>query len=142
MSSYTQNVPDMQAQGPVSEVKIAVPHQLEAALTSAGGSVASPIQVSAMIDTGASSTLIQEGIAQSLGLNPVGVTNITTPTSVNKPCHIYYVRIIFPYNIVQETTAVEAPLKNQNIRCLIGRDILADAVLVYIGYTNQFTISV
>jgi hypothetical protein len=29
----------------------------------------------------------------------------------------------------------------QNIECLIGRDILENAVLTYIGYINQFTIS-
>jgi hypothetical protein len=29
----------------------------------------------------------------------------------------------------------------QNIQCLIGRDILQHGVLIYIGYSNQFTLS-
>ena len=35
----------------------------------------------------------------------------------------------------------EAPLKGQNIQCLLGRDFLAHAVLTYVGPTNSFVIS-
>ncbi len=37
---------------------------------------------------------------------------------------------------------IEAPLQGQGIQGLIGRDALAHAVLVYIGYADQFTIAV
>ena len=40
-----------------------------------------------------------------------------------------------------EGTVLEALLQGQNIQCLIGRDVLAQAVLVYIGYTNLFSLS-
>ena len=41
-----------------------------------------------------------------------------------------------------ETTLVEAPLGGQAIQGLIGRDVLSQAVLIYIGYANQFTLAV
>jgi hypothetical protein len=44
-------------------------------------------------------------------------------------------------NVVGEGVVIEAPLAGQHIQGLIGRDVLAQSVLVYIGYTNQFTVS-
>ena len=94
-----------------------------------------------MIDTGATGSVIQQGLAAPLGLNPVGITYINTPSSTNVPCYEYLVRFVFPNNVIFETTAIEAPLQGQHIECLIGRDVLAQGVLVYIGYANQFTLS-
>lgn len=74
-------------------------------------------------------------------MQPVGVVAISTPSSRNVSCYQYLVRLLFPNNVVVETLAIEAPLMGQQIQCLIGRDVLAHAVLVYTGYINQFTIS-
>jgi hypothetical protein len=49
--------------------------------------------------------------------------------------------MLFPNNVQVAATAIEAPLQGQHIQCLIGRDVLAHGVLVYIGYTNSFTLS-
>jgi len=94
-----------------------------------------------MIDTGASGTVLQEGVPKQLGLQPVGVVSINTPSSTNVSSYEYLVRLVFPNNVVVETTAIEAPLQGQHIQCLIGRDTLAHGVLVYIGYANTFSLS-
>jgi len=94
-----------------------------------------------MIDTGASGSVIQKGLAGQLGLNPIGLTYINTPSSTNVACYEYAVRLIFPNNVFVEATVLEAPLQGQNIQCLIGRDVLALGVLVYIGYGNLFSLS-
>jgi len=94
-----------------------------------------------MIDTGASATVLRQGIPAQLGLKPIGVSYITTPSSTNVPCDEYLVRLVFPNNVLWEGTVIEAPLQGQNIQCLIGRDILSQAVLVYIGYGNLFSLS-
>lgn len=94
-----------------------------------------------MIDTGATGSVIQQGLAGQLRLNAVGVTYINTPSSTNVPCYEYLVRLLFPNNVVAETTAIEAPLLGQHIQCLIGRDVLAHGVLIYIGYGNLFSLS-
>jgi hypothetical protein len=94
-----------------------------------------------MIDTGATGSVIQQGLAAQLGLNPVGLVQIHTPSSTNVVCYEYAVRLVFPNNVVFEGTVIEAPLQGQHIQCLIGRDVLAQAVLVYIGYSNLFSLS-
>ncbi len=75
-----------------------------------------------MIDTGATGSVIQNGLAAQLGLKPA-------------------VRLLFPNNVTFETTVIETPLQGQQIRCLIGRDVLSQGVLVYIGYSNLFSLS-
>jgi len=37
---------------------------------------------------------------------------------------------------------VEAPLESQHISCLIGRDVLARGVFIYLGSGNAFTLSI
>lgn len=94
-----------------------------------------------MIDTGATGSVIQRGLAARLGLNPIGVSYINTPSSMNVACHEYLVRLVLPNNVLFETTVIEAPLQGQHIQCLIGRDVLAHGVFVYLGYVNLFSLS-
>ncbi len=141
MPSFTSQVPNLQAIGPVIEARIAIGSFLETSLKQGKQPVPSPIPVRAMIDTGASATVIQEGIPASLGIKPVGATLIHTPSSANVRCYEYLVRLVFPNNVIVECTAIGAPLQGQQIQCLIGRDILAHGVLIYIGYTHTFSLS-
>jgi predicted aspartyl protease len=114
---------------------------VEEVIRKAGRQVPQPVAVKGMIDTGATSSLIQPAIARQLGLKPVGVVPISTPSSENVPCYQYVLRFVFPNNVMVEAIAVEAPLRGQQIQCLVGRDVLSHAVLVYTGYINQFTLS-
>lgn len=141
MPSFTNQNPNLQLNGPVVDLHIAVGAPVEDALKRSGQDVPEPIQISAMIDTGASRSVITETLAQQLGLNPVGLVYINTPSSTGVRCCEYIVRLLFPNRVMCEATVIEAPLKHQNIQCLIGRDILSHGVLVYVGYTNTFTLS-
>ena len=141
MPSFTAAVPNLQAAGPVVETRIAVGSAAEVALKGADAAVPPPLAALAMIDTGASGSLLRQGLPAQLGLNPVGLAYINTPSSTNVPCYEYLVRLVFPNNVVVETTVLEAPLQGQNIQCLIGRDVLAHGVLVHIGYGNLFSLS-
>ncbi len=56
---------------------------------------------------------------------------------------MYAVRLMLSPTVVFETTATEAEsIRAQGLDALIGRDVLSQAVFVYIGYVNQFTIAV
>lgn len=104
--------------------------------------VPNPVPATALIDTGASRTVIQTGTAAQLGLNPVGVVSVSTPSSTNVQCFAYAVGLILPNGVgIDGIVAIELPLTGQNIECLIGRDVLSMAVFVYTGGTNTFTIS-
>ncbi len=123
------------------EIQVSVGPGVEEALRKSKAALPSPVKIMALIDTGATGTVIQSGIARQLGLNPVGIALINTPSSTNVQCYQYQVTMLFPNNVQVAATAIEAPLQGQHIQCLIGRDVLAHGVLVYIGYTNSFTLS-
>lgn len=123
------------------DTRIWVGTPVEEALKKAGEKVPDPVPAKAMIDTGATATVIEANIAKQLGLKPIGIVEITTASSENVPCYQYIIRLLFPNNVIVEATAIEAPLKGQQTQCLIGRDVLALGVFVYTGYINQFTLS-
>jgi predicted aspartyl protease len=142
MPSLTTQVPNLQEMGPVVEIKLAVGLKLEDILRQKGQNLPEPVQVRAMIDTGATVSVVREDIIKQLNLNPVGTELISTPSSSNVQCYKYLMRILFPNKvIINDIMVISTSLKGQDIQCLIGRDILKLGVLIYIGYTNTFTLS-
>ena len=140
MPSFTTQLPNLQAMGPLVELRVWVADPAEEALKKAGLPVPDPVAIRGMIDTGATSSVIHPDIAQQLGLQPIGTAQISTPSAENIPCLQYAVRFLLPNNLIFEAPAIAVPLKGQ-IQCLLGRDVLANAVFVYTGYINQFTLS-
>lgn len=141
MPSFTAQLPNLQALGPTVDMRVWIGTPVENALKKAGSVIPSPVAVKGLIDTGATGSVIQASIAKALGLQPVGIVSISTPSSANVPCYQYLVRLVLPNNVIVEALAIEAPLQGQLVQCLIGRDVLAHGVLVYTGYINQFTLS-
>lgn len=143
MPAFTSAQPALQQDGPLVLVMLSLVGAAQTALQTQNAPVPPPVQATVMVDTGASGSVIAPGLAQQLGLQPVGVQQVSTP-STTKPVAmpVFAVRITLPNGPVFETTVVEAPLGGQAIQGLIGRDVLAQAVLIYIGYANQFTLAV
>jgi len=141
MPSFTQRIPNLQQVGPVIEV-ILTPSVPYLQTMGIGPSATKAIKILAMIDTGATGTVISQGLATTLGINPVGTTLINTPSSTNVTCLQFDIQIVFPNNVnIASIVATEAPLQGQHIQCLIGRDVLQNGVLIYTGYDNSFTLS-
>ncbi|GAH59513.1 unnamed protein product [marine sediment metagenome] len=141
MPSFTTQVANLQEVGPVVEIKLAVGTIIEDVFQKNSQNIPTPIQAAAMIDTGATGTVVREDIVKQLDLHPVGTTLINTPSSTNVQCYEYLVRLLFPNNVVVETVVIAAPLQGQHIQCLIGRDVLKHGVFIYTGYINTFTLS-
>lgn len=101
------------------------------------------MSISALIDTGASGSVLKSGIAAGLGLSPLRYQDVDTPTSSGYLCPVYYVRLSFSsLGFYFEGAVLETPLiGGQSIDCLIGRDILAAGLLVYNGTDNSFSFS-
>ena len=139
MPSLTQTIPNLEQVGPVIDISIT---QSQPYLKALKITQAKAIRVLAMIDTGATSTVIQRGIMQALEINPVGKAKINTPSSTGVECDQFDVQLVFPNSInIPSIIITEAPLQGQHIQCLIGRDILKHAVLIYTGYNNTYTLS-
>ena len=71
MPSFTKQVPDLHGTGPLVEIQLAVGSIIEEVLRKDDQSVPTPAIVNAMIDTGATGTVIQDDIPAQLGLNPM-----------------------------------------------------------------------
>jgi predicted aspartyl protease len=127
--------------GPIIDIHVGIGTAQEAALRIAGDPVPPPVPIAALIDTGASHTVLQQGMAAQIGAQPIGSSTFHTASHANVLCARYKVQLYFPHTVVLEATVVEMPLQGQPIQCLIGRDILAQAVLVYLGESNLFSIS-
>ena len=141
MPSFTHRVPNLERLGPITEVVLGPSVPFLRAM-GANYTEIKTTKVVAMIDTGASSTVISQGIAESLGINPVGITSIHTPSSTNVQCYQYDIQVNFANNVsITSLVVTEAPLQGQHIQCLIGRDLLQYAVLIYTGHDNSFTLS-
>lgn len=142
MPHVVAQVPNLHHEGPVLEVQIYPSRPAIEVWREQDHALPPPVKVKAMIDTGATNTVIRQGIASDLGLNPIGEVKINTPSSVGVPCYQYFVRLAFPNNIIFETVVIEAPLRGQNIQCLIGRNVLVHATFIYMGPVNLFSLHI
>ena len=141
MPSFEVSLPDLRASGPVIQVFIGPSRELIAAIGAA--STSSPLPVSALVDTGAASTVITPETARILQLRTVGIIRVHTPTTVEPVlCRQFYVNINFTNAFaIEDILAIEAPLTGQAIQCLIGRDVLSRGVLAYSGIDNLFRLT-
>ena len=102
-----------------------------------------------LVDTGASMTMIDSGIPTVLGLASHGVTPMLTPSTGATPvsCKTYDVALFIPGtqqivgHYVPALAVVESDFSAQPFQGLLGRDILANCVLTYIGQSDIFVLS-
>lgn len=136
MASLADKTANLALSGALVSVKLWVPKQVQ--------SILEPIDTLAEIDTSIAHTRIQEGVATSLGLEPIGMMKITTVTAYIYEAHLFRIRLVFPDgNMAFEVNAVEVPYMlrpHARIKCLIGRDVLRHSVLTYNGLANKFTL--
>lgn len=140
MPSFTIENPAVQQKGLIVVARIGVTEALEDVLVKSGQAIPAAVEVEVKIDTGADRSVISEEVVEKLGLKPVGAVQITTATTANAFCCEYAIRILFPNKVTWQGAVICVPNGN-GAHCLIGRDILAHSVLVYIGYSNVFSLS-
>lgn len=96
----------------------------------------------ALIDTGASVTCISPGIAQSLGLQPLGMRPVVSATQA-VPANVYLVDLLLPFGntvfFILGTQVLEfSSAGGSPFQILIGRDIICRGTLV-ISPDGHFT---
>src|SRR5437763_7666488 len=100
MPSFTIRNPQILSVGMVAPVSVCIHSDAEASFTKSGIELPKPINTNAKIDTGADRSVIGNGISKLLGLKPVGVCSIDTPTSKDFLCYEYALRLVFPNDVV------------------------------------------
>jgi hypothetical protein len=114
------------------------------ALAPLGAVLASPFAVTALLDTGAYTTVLNPETIARLKLQPVGVAPITTPSTTTAAvmCNRYHINLYFAEDVVVENIfAIEAPMGGVPYHCLIGRDVLRRATFTYDGASNRYTLT-
>jgi predicted aspartyl protease len=118
-------------------------------MTKAGTPIPPAVAVKALVDTGASHTAVDPTILKSLGLQPRRIAQTITPSTGATPhkCYSYDVSIHIPLGtatalfskMAWEVTGLD--LKHQGFEMLLGRDILAEGILVYDGKAQTFSLA-
>ena len=132
--------------GAFVELKVMASPQRVAALKRAGRAFAQPMTHLALIDTGASNSVIDVRIAADLGLVPTGRVPIHTPSSGTTLDEMD----AFDITLVMESPgsrpesftvgAVGGNLAPGGFYAILGRDVLDSCVLTYDGPVGSYTI--
>jgi len=98
----------------------------------------------ALIDTGASATCISPNVAQTVGLQPIGMRSMTSATH-SVPVNVYLTDLLLPFGqagyLVSGTQAMEfAPTGGSPFQILLGRDILCRGTFT-LSFDGHFTFS-
>ena len=81
MPSFTINLQNLVAAGPIVEIILTPTQVAIESMKTKNQPVPNPVKAIAMVDTGATSTVIIPEIAKHLGLQPVGQINMVTPST-------------------------------------------------------------
>ncbi len=137
--------------GPMLDVVVEVQPALAQAMQKAGKRIPDPLRGLALVDTGASASAVDDGIAKELLIQPVG-THALHGVGGAQSHFRYPVRLRFPGSRMPDLVdrivfgADLASQKipaypNQRMIVLLGRDILKDFVLIYHGQLGMFTLA-
>ncbi len=123
---------------------MSVGQQIAGPILQAGGTLPAPVAGLALIDSGATSTCIDETIAQQLNLPAIDVVTIASAThaSVQQSVYPIKVEVVGLPIAINAPRAIGAPLQSQGILVLLGRDVLQHCVLVYNGPAGSFSLSI
>lgn len=135
--------------GPIVNIMIGISRPRMDAMKALGQNIPPPIEIRALIDTGASCTVIDNTIINNLGLVPTGTAPIHTPSTGTSPhiCNQYDISIAIPMGSAQFVVvfntrpAIGADLSAQGIQGLIGRDLLEKGTLWYNGLESSLSIA-
>jgi hypothetical protein len=120
------------------------------ALAQSGQQIPIPVQVNAMIDTGASMTVVEESILKNdLKLLPTGDILVHTASTGAIPVKrdLYRVEVALAEAVTGtlasnlEVIAVDT-LAGLGVGALLGRDVLSTLYFEYKGVSDEFTIDI
>jgi predicted aspartyl protease len=126
-------------------VQVTVPQELEQLLKSKGQPVPAPISGFALVDTGATMSMVDDHAIEGLGVGPVGTATLQTAGGPLESA-LYPVRVVIgvpqqPMLDLSFGRITSGPLQKSGLLCLLGRDLLQHVLLVYDGANGRFTVA-
>lgn len=135
--------------GPLVRVTLG-PHPDDAQAIAAAGGIPKTIVHHLMVDTGAQSTVVENVIAEALGLIPIRYVRIIGVSGKPEDCPLYRMNVtigmvengsagmVLPAQFVANVAGVASPPKPLTHVGLLGRDFLSHVRLVYDGPRGEF----
>lgn len=130
------------------KVGIGVSDSMRTALIGANKPLPQLQMVNALVDTGASGSVIDPALVVPLGIQPVSSQLVHTPSTGGVPVSqpVYDVSIWLYHAKSQHVWERSFPvmcagLRGQGIDMLLGRDVLSECLMVFDGPHNKFTIA-
>jgi hypothetical protein len=142
-TTFIGSTASLQLDGPKIGIAVGAATALVEALAKKGEQMAPPQTGFALVDTGASITVVDESVIATLGIQPIGQMKISTP-SQSMPAWLYAVRVSFgdtPMMPVEVLEVVGCTLQPQGFIALLGRNFLRRMVFVYDGPGGLFTLA-
>jgi len=129
--------------GPVFQVTLGLAENVAQQLIQQGVAVPEPIAGWALLDTGASSTCIDDSVAQKLKLPVINKVKMSSATHEAIDANVYPALISFTGTPIKMNalTAIGANLVGQDLIALLGRDMLQNFTVFYNGAVGQITIA-
>jgi hypothetical protein len=130
------------ATGPIVPVQIDLPEALAKLLADSSTAGPSPISGWAVIDAGASTSVVDATLVNALGVKPVGVAKVGTARGpARQP--VYPIRITIQGIILTMSFSrvTGAPLKEMGSMALLGRDMLTRMILFNDGPRSEYTLA-
>jgi hypothetical protein len=140
-------IPIHAVQGPLIELVVGVSLPRATALKATGVEPPSPVTVKFLVDTGASSTVLDENAIAPLKLVPTGQAWVNSPTTGAIPESRFQYDIgLMLYHVdnsrfFQNLPIIATDFSSQKIGGLLGRDILSKWLLVYNGPGDRFALA-
>ena len=134
----------LQRQGPCVQVAVGLAESIAKQLLQQRKILPKPVSGIALIDTGATSTCIDDAVAVQLQLPVVNVVNVASASHASTAQNVYPIQIEvvgLPISI-EASNAIGAALAPQGLLALIGRDVLQHCTLFYNGITGEITLSI
>lgn len=130
---FTFNLPRLRESGPTCHVVIKPSEPVIEKLRSENKKIPR-VTVSALIDTGASTTAVSHGVVKKLKLVPRGTVQVYTSHKKPETRNEFDISLSFDARTCLTIVKVlDATLQNSSIDCLIGRDVLDHGILTYNG---------
>lgn len=141
MASLAESREHLRLFGPQIHVAILPPSHMLAQLPA---SEHRSVTGTALVDTGASMTTIDESALKTLGVAPVNMTTVATPSGTAFQL-LYPAELSFPGTVLPKSVFAEVlgspHLMTQGLIALIGRDVISEGLLVYNGISGSFTLA-
>ena len=141
MFEKTSTPHELHQHGPRLTVQVSISNVLMEVFSRDGIPIPSSISLNALVDTGATDTIISTGKIDGLGLNPIGAQPVIgvghTRTTYYSMYRVGLSLFGVEYN---DTTVTVLPINIHQTDCLIGRDILERCVFLYDGPGGSFSI--